>query len=408
VRQTLLWTTGFRGFLWGVCVPLTWALSWSGAFSTATAFVIMLVLNFLDGCQVALGNCVDIDVGGLDALSRDHHLALDDTVRNNFNATWQGFFDLSFVVVNPLVALAIWRIAADSATAEAGANGVLLVGVGVIFALLSLVSMLFYGKIPPPSAQVGGEEVRVSALCGDVAAGIRIVCRNVPLLTRLVFLGLETALEDALVAVVLAQLVLHSGIYITPGSALSEPFGNFWVVTIIACGKIGAVAAAAYMKDWTPPDEHSASGWRWLFTSVFVGSLFIPLLPFAIYLDSCGARSSAQILPFVAALGFLTFSTAPKIGFQTLLQSLVAEEHAPQVFGFVACLVVAMDGLVILLVSALFSGFCGDQGVCATPDLQNWLVVVSAMYVGHGALEMVVGPCLILRDPSPRDPAPIF
>ena len=45
----------------------------------------------------------------------------------------------------------------------------------------------------------------------------------------------------------------------------------------------------------------------------------------------CGARSSAQILPFVAALGFLTFSTAPKIGFQTLLQSLVAEEHAPQV-----------------------------------------------------------------------------
>ena len=53
VRQTLLWTTGFRGFIWGVCVPLTWALSWSGAFSTATAFVIMLVLNFLDGCQVA-------------------------------------------------------------------------------------------------------------------------------------------------------------------------------------------------------------------------------------------------------------------------------------------------------------------------------------------------------------------
>ena len=44
----------------------------------------------------------------------------------------------------------------------------------------------------------------------------------------------------------------------------------------------------------------------------------------------CGARSSAQILPFVAALGFLTFSTAPKIGFQTLLQSLGAEEHAPQ------------------------------------------------------------------------------
>ena len=41
--------------------------------------------------------------------------------------------------------------------------------------------MLFYGKIPPPSAQVGGGEVRVSALCGDVAAGIRIAKPRNPL-----------------------------------------------------------------------------------------------------------------------------------------------------------------------------------------------------------------------------------
>lgn len=278
--------------------------------------------------------------------------------------------------------------------------GVLLIGVGAVFAVLSLASMIFYARIPKTNRVQSTEQVRIGVLVGDVLAGLRIVCSNSAIMARLVFLGLETALEDALVAVVLAELVLHSSIYLDPGDRESSAVGNLWVVTIIAVGKVGAFLAGWYMKNWTPPESRQAGGWRWLFSAVCFASLFMVLLPIAVHVNAAGSRGLARLLPFVGALGFLTFSTAPKIGFQTLLQSLVAEEHAPQVFGFVACLVVTMDGLIILGISAVFQAFCpgnANGGHCPDEDMTGALWLVAALYAAHGVLELIVGPCLVLR-----------
>jgi hypothetical protein len=136
----------------------------------------------------------------------------------------------------------------------------------------------------------------------------------------------------------------------------------------------------------------------WLFVSVFLSCGFIILLPVSVHaLPS--APVLARVLPFVASVGFLFFSTGPKIGFQTLLQNMVAAEQAPQVFGFVAFAVTAMDGLVIFVISSVFALQCDDKSgeQCGHENLLVALWIVAGIYVLHGILEILVGPCLILN-----------
>ena len=82
LRSTLVSTTVVRAIVWGFLVPLIWALLYEGQISAQTALWAQLGLQFLDGTQVAVGNCVDIDCGGMDALSRSYGLALNDGLRN--------------------------------------------------------------------------------------------------------------------------------------------------------------------------------------------------------------------------------------------------------------------------------------------------------------------------------------
>lgn len=173
--------------------------------------------------------------------------------------------------------------------------------------------------------------------------------------------------------------------------------GNVVVVGIVAIGKIGGVLAGVWVKGWEPP-ETRGRGWMWLFVSVFLSCSFIVLLPVSVQaLPS--APIVARVLPFVASLGFLFFSTGPKIGFQTLLQNMVAAEQAPQVFGFVAFAVTAMDGIVIVVISSIFAVQCPDTSgeQCSHENLLVALWIVAGIYVLHGVLEILAGPCLILN-----------
>ena len=86
LRSTLVSTTVVRAIVWGFLVPLIWALLYEGQISAQTALWAQLGLQFLDGTQVAVGNCVDIDCGGMDALSRSYGLALNDGLRNRYNS----------------------------------------------------------------------------------------------------------------------------------------------------------------------------------------------------------------------------------------------------------------------------------------------------------------------------------
>merc|ERR1712146_599033 len=113
------------------------------------------------------------------------------------------------------------------------------------------------------------------------------------------------------------------------------------------------------------------------------------LFPVALIVNRDGSQWLARALIFLASILFFFFSTAPKIGFQTMLQSLVSENQAPQVFGFVAFAVTLLDGLVILFISQVFLW---------AADFQSALWIVTSIYLAHGVIELVLGPPLILRE----------
>ena len=74
----------------------------------------------------------------------------------------------------------------------------------------------------------------------------------------------------------------------------------------------------------------------------------------------------------------------------TLLQNLASQiEGGGRVFGFIAIIVTIVDGAVIMGMSLVFKHY----------DIQSALWITSAMYVAHGLLEVVFGPCLILSSP---------
>uniref|UniRef100_A0A0G4HLV8 Uncharacterized protein n=1 Tax=Chromera velia CCMP2878 TaxID=1169474 RepID=A0A0G4HLV8_9ALVE len=469
IRLMLNVTTIGRLVIWSILVPLSWwGLKWGlrDQIGNPTVFAALFItLMFLDGTQVAFANVVDIDCGGLDTLSLQYRLPVTDAERNRFNSIHQMVFDLSFVFFTPLVAVGIWQASAAIArdkkeTAEGQATSgefALVFGVSSVFFLLSAISLAYYlfglpkqgsvlveaepemlaeygadqelgeaageggmgaGTPNSTSSARGGRRQSSAAAIGnsfaekarDVWDGLCIVLRERALKWRLVFLALETALEDAMVSVVVPEIALHTPALFADSSDTAK--ANLASVCVIAVGKLGGFLAGWYMnRAWEPPTEHHRrTGYRYLFWSVLVSSLSVCLLPAGIQVleaehgeggSSTGwsaAQAGCLALLLLGVLFFFVFSTAPKIGFATLLQGLVADQQAVgKVFGFVGTFVTFMDAVVIVGVNSVFT-------------IKEWkgshmvekLWIAAAVYVAHGVLEVVLGPLLIL-DPPPRE-----
>jgi hypothetical protein len=200
------------------------------------------------------------------------------------------------------------------------------------------------------------------------------------LLSRLVFLAVETSFEDAMVVLMIAEYAVY---VIADGDPIE---GNFWANIIVAIGKVGAVIAGLLMnKFWTPPETSDirtckyslflafffsfllflsflvllhpslpkepfvARGFRRLFLCTAIAGLMALGVPAAYYLHALGNTEAATGLIFVASFLFFFFATIPKIGFATLLQSISAEEDASgRIFGFAATFVTATDAALLM------------------------------------------------------------
>ncbi|PHJ25456.1 transmembrane protein [Cystoisospora suis] len=176
----------------------------------------------------------------------------------------------------------------------------------------------------------------------------------------------------------------------------NHALANLWAVAIIAVGKIGGCLAGLYMnRRWVPPASHSRnSAYRRLFWCVLASSLSVALLPLSQYIrlrQLAPAWLSAGLV-FLSAFTFFLFSTAPKIGFATLLQGLVASQQvACKVFGFVGTFVTITDAVVIACVNLIITAF--------SPHFLSGLSCVTAVYLVHGLIEALLGPLLILEPP---------
>eukprot|EP00514_Thraustochytrium_sp_LLF1b_P002722 CAMPEP_0184524876 /NCGR_PEP_ID=MMETSP0198_2-20121128/9776_1 /TAXON_ID=1112570 /ORGANISM="Thraustochytrium sp., Strain LLF1b" /LENGTH=564 /DNA_ID=CAMNT_0026916253 /DNA_START=1173 /DNA_END=2867 /DNA_ORIENTATION=- len=446
MEKVLVLTTGIRGFLYGVALPLVWLFFRSGLLvgaSMPAAFVSLVIILFLDGVLVALGNVVDIDMGGVGILGAQLGLPVTDGLRNRMNSLFQIVMDGSFVVFSPACAILGWYLGETTMDEDATLTNInqakagILVGIfAVVFVLTSIISIYFYkfsaipmndirdstsssayeplatadGAAAPSTSgeEQGALEVpAVSSIWGDIFKGAKICWTTRPIRWRLLFLGLEVGMEDAMVAVVVAEYAYTSR-YFGDGDATIT---NLYTALILAVGKLGAIVAASFMHSfWSVPTKKS--GYRPLFVSVLFSSASVCLLLFAHSLEVnvpvdhvYDTPWLSRFLVLLSVVLFFMFSTAPKIGFETLLQSMASVVGDEYVFGFVPPFISVVDSVVVVGMSLCFSfmkGSCdAEDKKCVQGQFSNALVITCLIYLLHGLVEALVGPYLMM----PSDPA---
>ena len=165
-----MWTTLFRGIIYCALLPLAWWVLDTGTIIDGrypkAMFATVTLLFLLDGAQVAFASVVDIDMGGTDILAQQHGIKVDDATRNHMNLVHQISMDAGMIVFSPLIAcFSYWlakRLGSDSQSAgglstRALDSGSLVAGVGAIFLVTTLASMMYYGGgIPSERVSAGG------------------------------------------------------------------------------------------------------------------------------------------------------------------------------------------------------------------------------------------------------------
>lgn len=433
VKKLLNMTTFLRALIYVFFLPASWVFLQSGwviavqDYFDEVFYILFLIFVFLDGTLVAFSNVVDIDCGGTGILAKQHGFAVDENTLNRFNSLHTGWFDASMIVLAPLTA--VFAVITANQLKDAKSNvqqldvAAIMGVLAGVFLLTSIFSLYYYNaRIPnTDEAELAAANAadrddvmsrREQRSCCDefddiarnIWSGLKLCWGHSAVRWRLLFLGLETAFEDAMISLILTEFAVrgvHKDASYADGSLLSN--------LIIAFGKFGAVIAAFMMhKYWTPPPPpealplsvqadpaqlHAAqiAPFRSLFGFVCIGGLFTLLVPVGLMVRDQGHETLSYVLVFGAAFFFFLFSTAPKIGFATLMQSLAAEADASgRIFGFVAAFLTATDSLVLMGLSAVFSA-------CS---LQQSLWISCGCIAAHGLIEFAVGPYLILSQSS--------
>jgi hypothetical protein len=231
---------------------------------------------------------------------------------------------------------------------------------------------------PPPTWEA------IRSIPADLAASLKVIWDNPPILFRLVFLGLEIAFEDASIVVIAAQM----GITLPWLGNKDAVAGNIWASIGVACGKMGGVVASILMIRYYHPPENPSKYFP-IFVLILISCLVIWIFPVVTDLERKGFIS-ANVARAIFLIGFFTYffmSTLPKLGLMSLLQSMVTQvENGPRVFGFIAIIATSFDALVIMLLSILFVNY----------TILNALWITAGVYTAHGVLELIFGPLLIL------------
>lgn len=407
-RKILNTAAGARFFLWCILVPVSWLLFDSSVVTNCQTamYVLFNVAMFFDGCVVALSAILDIDLAGLDVVSGRYGLDVTDDDRNYFNSRQELCFALCFIFLAPgtaFLGLAFKNAFEDGKDDVRLTEGGTLIAVFfVVFLIATILQFFFFRSLtddtPAPEeaplvvadAEAPVEEapptfwVQIKSVPSDLLGSLQVIWSSKPILFRLIFLGLEIAFEDAAIVVIAAQM----GIFLPWLGDNDAVTGNIWTSLGVASGKLGgAIASLIMMKFFTPPEKPTK--FVIVFILIFVSTLFVLVFPATVEAREGGHISddSARALYLTAFFLYFFFSTLPKLGLMCLFQSMVSQvENGPRVFGFVAIIAMSFDAVVVMALSVLFNRM----------EFKNALWVTAFVYVGHGFLELIFGPLLVL------------
>lgn len=424
-RRVLLSGVLVRFLVWCVALPAVWAALYVFGMQAAHTYVYVAfcVMIFFDGVAVALTSFLDIDFCGVDAVAGTFGIEVDDDSRNYFNSRNELFFSLSFIVFAPLMAWGTLLYQHDVSNWVGhgyGSSATLGSVFTVTFLFASVIQVFFFVRIPPlPSSPPpptdehqapltindderanespdSGEapppspEFSTGALgaLSDIKRGLGILCANQPVFFRILFLALEISVEDATIVVIAS----HCGLSLSwqgDGDAIT---GNVWTAMGVSCGKLGAMVASFFMMKHFQPPATIGGYWK-LFMFVFLAAVASFGIPGAVtlfeshYIDAMWAR----VMYFASLFIFFFLSTLPKIGFQSLLQSMVADiPDGHLVFGLIAIFFTVIDSGMIMGLTIVFEQL----------SLEFSLWAASGFFLAHGVFEVILGPCLVLRGPD--------
>jgi len=401
MKGLLIATTVVRMVIWSVLCPLFWYLFKSGFVSALESYdalyATVILLFVLDAAAVAFSNVLDIDMGGMDILASTRNIPVDDDMRNKYNSIFELGLSLAFILISPGLAIFGWQMANhstewfghyDPSVVQSGALvGVFMVGTFVF----SVLSLFFYSWIPAAPAPVTEPEANESvaaqlgAAFSNISNAWKIIVKHGPIFWRMLFFALELAVEDAFMIVIAPEISLNASWL----GNLEPVKGALWTALVVAAGKLGGFLSAMLMTHyWQTPTR--PSGYRSLFYLVLLGSAFMALMPLALHLgesDMHNAHIIGDVCLFGGSFFFFFFSTAPKIGFMTLFQSMVVNVDASAtIFAWLTCLALVTDAVVIIAVSLIVQFFA----------LKTALWIIAGIYLLHGLVECFIGPSLVL------------
>lgn len=413
-KKILIYAALVRFVLWCLCLPGVWAMQVTSDTKLFTeVFACLCIILFFDGCAVALSSLLDVDVCGLDIVAGTYGIEVDEAARNSFNSKSEMFFSLSFIFFAPLMAWGglLYREAVRKAEPtwadDAVASGTLASVFVVTFLVGTLWQVFFFLRMPnppeaPPPESINDDEppppppsfcTKVGEALGELRAGLSIFYEYPPVLFRVLFLGLEIAVEDASIVVIASQC----GVKLPWMGNRDAVEGNIWTAMLVCAGKIGAaVASFVMLKTFKPPE--SRRGFWPMFALVAAAAVSSGGFPLTIYLQENGhiEDNAARIIFFTSFLLFFFLSTMPKVGFMCLLQTMVSSiPNGHRAFGFIAIVATATDAVIIMAMTSFFE----------TMTMQMALVACFGIMIGHGALELLLGPLLVLRDGDGGDDA---
>lgn len=435
IRWNLIWTAMARATVYGILFPALWICLQSGwwglpSVGNSVGFQAgVLTLMGLDGLIVTLLNFISIDTAGIDICADQYKCGnVTQDMRNMFLSYHQIVMDGAIVVFAPLVAYVTLKVGRKYGSSDGEDDGnndvdtfVMLIALGGSFLFFFSASVLYYLKTIPPMPTSHDAAPRESGLCDDEGlheplggvpnekqeeaakeeaesscqliqqgwsttwAGLEVVWKRKQIFWRMIFFALEMAVEDTMMGLVFA---IYGTSVMYPNDQLR---GNLWTGILAASSKVGGVLAASWMnKYWKDTGKYGS-----MFVLCAVGGCTALLMPLAMKLHEDGTITSFERDACVFGSGFLffTLTTPPKIGFQNLLQNMIAEEEAGQVFGFVGTFIVSTDALMIFVLSQFFQEGNEIRGM--------W--IATAFFAAVGIIEGVFGPCLFIGDTLPAE-----
>ncbi len=379
-REILRASLILRAAIWAGLVPLAYYTLSGAGFLTALAG-----LMFVDGVVVSVNALVDLDEGGMDLIATQHGFTIDDATRNKLNSRFESWLALCRTFLPPAMA-GLGIVAASAMNSAAGA----LLGVmAVTFIVSGAMAFWNYTSAIPAEAHfvVRGEKKKLGDELRQIRAefmeGVRKAWDEKRLRYRFLFYGLERAIDDAMLMVVLTAYAMKA---LAPGA---PAWAALYAAVLIATGKLGAlISAELNHKLWKEPKpgEPRYNAYRVYFPMAFAAMLATLLIPASLPLVSAGRPLlAAGVVGFGNFLYNLLY-TPPSIGFRNLMQAIAKEQEASgRVFGIAGTVLMGTSGAVTFALGLVFAAF----------SLSTALWLTTGLFALYGLFQLVAAPRLL-------------